>query len=40
VQIFARAVGVMFMDDENYEIDEMDKFLSGWYFVTSLSTLG
>jgi len=28
------------MDDENYEIDEMDKFLSGWHFVTALSTLG
>ncbi|EAR92111.2 EF hand protein (macronuclear) [Tetrahymena thermophila SB210] len=40
VNLFGKLIGVFSRDDENYSIEEMDKYISCWHFLIRGSTMG
>lgn len=40
VNVFSRLIGVFSKDEDNYTIEEMDKYISCWNFLIYGSTMG
>ncbi|KAL4479994.1 hypothetical protein ABPG74_020510 [Tetrahymena malaccensis] len=40
VNLFGKLIGVFQRDDDNYSIEEMDKYISCWHFLIRGSTMG
>lgn len=40
INVFARLTGVLQRDEDNYSVDEMDKYMNGWQFLIYQSNMG